>query len=148
MGIVIVVSAPHYSRAPLANRTEGHDWSEELKSGDNESIDIPGLSIDIPDTGISAGLVLDYDFTLKHSGKDEMLGLSFALDVCASIPVVGQECGGDIPGIDHVFPINIISDCEFDIGAFCNGANHDGPVVRGRLIGNGKDKKVGPAIEV
>jgi len=107
---------------------DGCEWDYTLESGQQNQVDIPGLSFGIGP--VSAGAVLDYSLTLSKSGSDENFGISLGLDACASVPIFGKECGHDLTS---ELPFWVINDVEFDIGSFCSGAKApaDGAVIRG-----------------
>lgn len=85
----------------------------KVSAGDDESIDIPGLSVSIPGIPVSAGVVLDVGI----DGNVASLKLNVGLDACAQIPVWGKECGSDLTSS---LPIELLQH-TFSFNGICTG---------------------------
>ena len=81
-----------------------------VEAGEIKSIDVPGLSVDIPKIG-SAGVVID----LGIDGNVDNLELKVGLDACASVlhyNVCGAKLSSKLPIwlLDHTFQFESICD--------------------------------------
>ena len=93
----------------------GVDFSHKFALDDTETIPIPGLGINV---GIaSAAVDVEADIDVDASEIDLDLGIN----ACASIAIIGQECGSDLPVIGSYFPIELISG-EWDFDDACSGS--------------------------
>lgn len=107
-------SLPMYMNISIQDEDLGFKWRKNIKAGDFEEIDI-GLDIGIP--GVTDGGVY---LAVELDGDIDNVSLELGVDVCGTIPILGQQCGSDIPGMGGILPIWLIQN-TFDFGDLCQG---------------------------
>ena len=75
-----------------------------ISAGTSEKYPIPGLSYGVD--GLAIGAYADVGL----NGNADSLSVTIGLDGCVSIPIVGTECGSDIPISGNPFPYNVLTE--------------------------------------
>jgi len=101
---------PMYISLKVTEEDLGFSWSDSISAGDTEEIDI-GLDIGIPDIG-DAGVYMAVGINGDLSDVQVQLGV----DVCATLPIIGKECGSSITS---GLPIWILDE-TFSFSDVCN----------------------------